>query len=55
MKIFKSYGKIESVRFRNIVSCSELICNEWKSKQFGFEISKVPEDISKPKKYAYIT
>lgn len=33
MKIFKPYGKIEAVRFRNIV----------------------PEDISKPKKYAYIT
>ncbi|CAF0757730.1 unnamed protein product [Brachionus calyciflorus] len=33
LKIFKSYGKIESVRFRNIV----------------------PEDITKPKKYAFIT
>lgn len=33
VKIFKSYGKIEAVRFRNIV----------------------PEDITKPKKYAYIT
>lgn len=32
-KIFKSYGKIEAVRFRNIV----------------------PEDITKPKKFAYIT
>lgn len=33
VKIFKPYGKIETVRFRNIV----------------------PEDITKPKKYAYIT
>ncbi|RNA29202.1 RNA-binding [Brachionus plicatilis] len=33
MKLFKSYGKIESVRFRNIV----------------------PEDITKSKKYAFIT
>lgn len=33
VKLFKSYGKIETVRFRNVV----------------------PEDISKPKKYAYIT
>lgn len=33
MKIFKPYGKIDSVRFRNIV----------------------PEDLTKTKKYAFIT